>query len=120
MKSNTRTRRLGAAALVAAGLFLGGCDNVQDLTAGQPVPAATWQNVYPVFQKSCLPCHGTGNTPAFKDEATTGPEAKKIRDAVSEGWMPAAGTVHFSQADKALLLRWADSAMTLYTQKQGG
>ena len=110
-----------AAALAVLSLGLSGCDSVQALTAQQTIPTdVSWSQVSVVFQKSCLPCHGPGNTPAFDDSVQTGQMASRIHDAVSQGWMPPAGTVRFSFADQALLLRWADSAMAKYPQKKGG
>jgi len=119
MDPTKRTRRLGAAALALGALLLGGCDSVQGLTADQAVPAAvSWGEIQPILQKSCLPCHNDAVQPAFKDEATTGPQAASIRSTIVEGWMPVPGTVKFSFHDRDMLLRWADSAMTRYAQKK--
>jgi len=114
------------AALLGTGLLAGlaelvACDNVQDLTSVSGIPAHGWSEVYPIFAKSCLPCHGPGNGPDLAKKSESEAMAQKIADAVDEGWMPTAGTVSFGPAQKKVIDAWADSIVNVakIPQKKG-
>lgn len=112
-------------ALLCGAVFFGvvalaSCDNVQDLTANSVTAKTyTWSDVYPIFARSCMPCHNSGNKPNFTDSNAVNASAHQISEAVSSGWMPTAGTVHFTPAEKQILLRWADTTAKRVPQKQG-
>lgn len=99
---------------------LASCDNVQDLTANSlTAKTYAWSDVYPIFARSCMPCHNSGNKPDFTDSNAVNASAQQISEAVSSGWMPTAGTVHFTPAEKQILLRWASTTASRVPQKQG-
>jgi Cytochrome C oxidase, cbb3-type, subunit III len=112
---------LGTALLAGLG-GLAACDNVQDLTSVSGIPAHGWSEVYPIFAKSCLPCHGAGNGPDLANKVQSEEMAKKIVDAVDQGWMPPPGTVSFGPAQKKIIDAWADSIVNIakVPQKKGG
>lgn len=115
-----RTSPLGA---LAAGLLLGGgllgCDSVETLSAQRTVPAHVgWADVQPVLQRSCVPCHQGSMEVTFQDSATAMSHAAASAAAVRAGRMPSAGSVSFSQNDREILLRWADSAAATWPQKR--
>lgn len=90
-------------------IWLSGCgDSVEDLTSSVqpttgPAGRVAFSQVQPTLLEKCAICHDE-----YNDSAKILRQARKVRDAVYGGYMPAPGVAPLAVQDRINLIAWLD------------